>query len=170
MKSKVYRKAQKIELFIMDVDGVLTDGKIYLGNNGEELKAFHAQDGQGIKLGQKEGIRFAIITGRKSKIVDNRAQELDIKDVFQGIDNKYRVYKNLLKKYNLSSEKIAYIGDDISDIPILKEVGLSLTVADGVESVKRLVDYVADNKGGRGAVREVMNIILEAKEVFPVYE
>ncbi len=157
-------KAKKIKMIISDVDGVLTDGKIIIGNNGEELKAFNSQDGMGINLAQKLGIRFAVITGRISRIVEIRAEELNIKDVYQDVDNKVEVFKLLMDKYSICNEEIAYIGDDLNDLPILNRAGLAATVADGVKKVKDAADYIATRKGGEGAVREIIDFIIACKE------
>ncbi|MFW5995636.1 MAG: KdsC family phosphatase [Halanaerobiaceae bacterium] len=163
MDIELLTKARKIKLFSMDVDGVLTDGRIIIGNQGQEFKAFHSQDGQGIKLLQEAGIRTAVITGRSSRLVEIRAGELDIEEVFQGIDNKLAVLRTLLKKHNLGFEEVACIGDDINDLPLLKKAGLAFTVADGVQEVKEEADFITSNRGGRGAVREVCDLLLDAR-------
>lgn len=164
MNPRLENKAAKIELFITDVDGVLTDGRIVLGNAGEELKFFHVHDGLGIKLAQEAGIKTAIITGRESKLVARRANELEMSEVHQNIKDKLAVFANLLEKYGLEEENVAYIGDDLNDLPVLKRVGLSFSVANGIKEVRDEVDYVADKAGGAGAVREVIEIILTAQE------
>jgi len=166
MNKKIIKKALQIKLFITDVDGVLTDGSLILGNNGEEFKSFNSQDGMGIKLLQQANIKTAIITGRKSKIVENRADELAINEVYQGIDDKIKIYNDLLAKYSLESNEVSYIGDDINDLPVLNKVGLSLSVKNGIKKVKKNVDYVTDNKGGEGAVREAADLILNIKNNF----
>lgn len=163
ISSDLVRKAQNIKMLVMDVDGTLTDGKIYLGNKGEELKSFHVRDGMGIKLLARYKIKIAIITGRESEIVVNRAKELDIKDVYQGIDNKKKVYQELKNKYNLFDQDIAYVGDDINDLELLKIVGLSLTVNDAVEEVKDNCDFISSKNGGEGAVREIIDLIIKFK-------
>ena len=164
MNPKLDAQAKKIKLFITDVDGVLTDGRIVLGNDGEELKFFHVHDGLGIKLAQKAGIKTAIITGRESKLVARRAGELEISEVHQNIKDKLAVFDDLLAKYGISEENVAYIGDDLNDLPILKRVGLPLTVANGVQKVKDTADYVTEKAGGQGAVREVIELILAAQD------
>lgn len=164
MDPKFDNKAEKIKLFITDVDGVLTDGRIVLGNDGEELKFFHVHDGLGIKLAQEAGIKTAIITGRESKLVSRRAGELEISEVHQNIKDKLAVFDSLLEKYEISAENAAYIGDDLNDLPILERVGLSLSVANGVEEVREKVDYVTEKAGGEGAVREVIELILASQE------
>lgn len=164
MNPKLDAQAEKIELFITDVDGVLTDGRIVLGNDGEEFKFFHVHDGLGIKLAQQEGIKTAIITGRESKLVARRAGELEISEVHQNIKDKLAVFDDLLEKYEISAENVAYIGDDLNDLAILKRVGLALSVANGVQRVKDEVDYVTEKQGGAGAVREAIELILNARE------
>ena len=163
MNNTLKNRAQKIKVFITDVDGILTDGSIFLGNNGEEFKAFNSQDGMGIKLAQREGIETAIITGRESRIVERRANELDISEVYQGIDDKVNVLKELMEKYEVDYNQIAYIGDDLNDLPVLKKVGLSFTAANGVDQVKKIADYITEKSGGRGAVREAIDLILRYK-------
>ncbi len=162
MNQEILAKAKKIKLLITDVDGVLTDGKIYLGANQQEFKAFNVKDGKGIKLLQEAGLDVAIITGRQSQAVTRRAQELAIKEAHQGIADKIKVFKQLLERYNLDKSEVAYIGDDINDLEILKQVGLSVSVRDGVEAVKKEVDYVTRFVGGQGAVRELAELILNA--------
>ncbi|MGM0411487.1 MAG: KdsC family phosphatase [Bacillota bacterium] len=162
MNEEIKKKAQKIKLFITDVDGVMTDGSLILGNNGEEFKSFNSQDGMGLKLLQRSGVKTAIITGRSSQIVENRADELDIKEVHQGIKNKLNIFKYLLDKFGLHPSEVSYIGDDINDLAVLKRVGLSFAVQNGVEKVKNEVDYVSKKRGGNGALREVIEIILDA--------
>ena len=149
----------KIKLFAMDVDGVLTDGGMYYSKEGEVLKKFNTRDGMGIELLRKNGIIPAIITKEKSEIVLKRAEKLKIEEVYIGVEDKLEVVKRLIKKYNLSFEEIAYIGDDINDIPLLKKVGLSCCPFDAVDEIKKIVNYVCKTKGGEGAVREVVDII-----------
>ncbi len=155
--------ARKIKLLILDVDGVLTDGGIILDGRGNEFKSFHVRDGHGIKMLLKQGIVVALITGRQSKVVERRARELGITDVFQKCFKKSIAYGRLAEKYSLTDEEIAYAGDDIVDIPVLKKCGLPIAVADADESVKPFVKLITEKKGGRGAVREVCDFILKAK-------
>ncbi|MBM7556968.1 KdsC family phosphatase [Halanaerobacter jeridensis] len=164
MNPKLDSQAKEIKLFITDVDGVLTDGRIVLGNDGEEFKFFHVHDGMGIKLAQEAGIKTAIITGRESKLVERRAGELEISEVHQNIKDKLAVFDDLLAKYEISQENVAYIGDDLNDLEILERVGLSFSVANGMQAVKEAVDYVTDKAGGEGAVREAIELILNAQE------
>ncbi len=156
-------KAKKIKLLLLDVDGVMTDGSIILDSRGNETKAFHVRDGHGIKLVQKAGIVVGIITGRSSEVVNIRARELGITEVHQGAHDKMVVYDSVISKYGLRDEEVAYIGDDAVDLSILKRVGLAAVVADADPSVKPHVDLVTRTQGGRGAVREVINLILEKR-------
>ncbi len=156
-------RAKKIKLLIMDVDGVLTDGRIVLDENGNELKFFNVRDGHGIVLLHRIGIETAIITGRQSKIVERRAKELSIPYVYQKVFDKLKVYEELKNRLSLKDEEIAYIGDDVVDIPIMRRVGFSVSVADAHEEVKRVAHYITSKPGGKGAVREVAELIIKAK-------
>lgn len=159
--NKVGEKAKKIKLFAMDCDGVLTDGGMYYTNDGDEMKKFNTKDGVGISLLLKEGIHVAIITGEDTKIVSNRGEKLGIKEIHLGIKDKCKIMEQLILKYNISYENVAYIGDDINDLELLNKAELSFTVADAIQSIKDAVDYVSAAKGGEGAVREVAEIILK---------
>ncbi|MTT31526.1 HAD-IIIA family hydrolase [Terrilactibacillus sp. BCM23-1] len=152
--------SSKIKLIVLDVDGVLTDGKLIIGTNHTELKAFHSQDGMGITLARHAGIQFAIITGRKSDAVRRRAKELSIDYLYEGISDKIQVFENLLNELNISHEEVCFIGDDINDLLILKQVGLACAPKDAVDMVKRNVHYITKRSGGEGAVREVIDRIL----------
>jgi 3-deoxy-D-manno-octulosonate 8-phosphate phosphatase (KDO 8-P phosphatase) len=156
-------KAKKIKLLLLDVDGVLTDGRIILDNQGNELKAFHVRDGHGIKLAQRAGVVIGIITGRKAEVVNVRARELGIEEVHQGAFEKIGIYEALLEKYGFGDDEAAFIGDDIVDVGILKRVGLAVTVADCDPAVKPFADMITQAKGGRGAVREVVNLLLASQ-------
>jgi len=155
-------KLAKIKLLLLDVDGVLTDGRIIYDGQGNELKAFDVKDGHGLKMVQRAGIRVGIITGRSSEVVRRRAAELGIEILYQGALRKLEPYQEILEQYRLSDEQVAYVGDDIVDLPILRRVGFSVTVADAVSDVLPLVDYVTVRPGGRGAVREVCDMLLRA--------
>ena len=145
----------KIKLFIMDVDGTLTDGKIYMGENGEVMKAFNVKDGYAIAHMLPEmGIIPVIITGRKSKIVENRAKELNITEFYQGVGDKLAQLKKVAEKYKASPEEIAYIGDDLNDLECIEYCGVTACPVDAVEEVKRKVTYVCKNNSGEGSVRE----------------
>ncbi len=156
-------KASKIEFLLLDVDGILTDGRISIDSNGNELKTFHIHDGHGLVLLKKSGIGIGIISGRSSKSVEFRAKELNITEVFQGITDKVSVYRQLAVKYNLSKEQVAFMGDDLIDLPLLRIVGFSATASDAVAEVRDEVDLISDKMGGGGAVREVTDFILKAK-------
>ncbi len=162
-KTSAKKIAKNIKLLILDVDGVLTDGSIILDNDGNEYKAFHVRDGHGIKMLHRAGIGVAIITGRHSKVVERRAHELGITEVFQKCLDKKVAYAHLLEQYSLKAEEVAYIGDDIIDAPIMAVVGLPVAVADATEEAKSFAFMVTKNRGGRGAVREVTDFILKAK-------
>jgi 3-deoxy-D-manno-octulosonate 8-phosphate phosphatase (KDO 8-P phosphatase) len=163
-KTTIQAKAKKIKLLLLDVDGVLTDGRIILDNQGDEFKAFHVRDGHGIKMVQKAGIVVGIITGRKSEVVNIRARELGITEVYQGAHEKIAVYDSILKKYGFHDDDVAYMGDDVVDVGIFKRTGLAVTVADADPSVKPYVDMVTKTAGGRGAVREFINLILKHQD------
>ncbi len=162
MDERVTSAAGRIKLLIVDVDGVLTDGRIILDNEGNELKFFHVRDGHGIKLLQRAGITVAIVTGRESKVVNRRAEELGIKHVHQRSKNKLEAYESILKETGTTDEEAAYVGDDIVDIPVMRRVGLSAAVADAEDYVKDAAMFVTKRPGGRGAVREVADLILRA--------
>jgi 3-deoxy-D-manno-octulosonate 8-phosphate phosphatase (KDO 8-P phosphatase) len=161
-KKQIKDKAKNIKLLILDVDGVMTDGSIILDNNGNELKRFHVRDGHGIKMLQKVGINVGIITGRKSKVVEVRAKELGIKEVYQKIWNKSVVYEKLLKKYKCKDENVAFMGDDIVDQELLKRAGLSAVPIDADDGARKWADMVTKKGGGRGAVREFTDLILRS--------
>ncbi len=165
-KKKLFKIAKDVKILILDVDGVLTDGSIILDNYGNEIKCFYVRDGHGIKMLLKQGIPVAFITGRYSEVVKKRAKELGIKDVFQKCYDKTKAYEKLIKKYSVSDQEIAYIGDDIVDIPILRKCGLPITVADADDYVKSVAMIITKNKGGRGAVREICDLILKAKNLW----
>ncbi len=148
---------------MLDVDGVMTNGLLFFDENGREIKAFSIYDGHGIVLLRAAGIGVGILSGRTSPVVTWRAKELRIEDVYQGIHEKLTSYEIILKKRELEDEEIAYIGDDLIDLPVLRKVGLSVAVANAAEAVKKEVDWVTERRGGDGAVREVIDFILSAK-------
>jgi len=151
-----------IELIILDVDGTLTDGKIIYSSNGDELKNFDVKDGLAIATWIKKlNKKVAIITGRKSKLVEKRAKELGIIHIYQGVDNKDEIILNILKEENITWENTAAIGDDLNDYKMLKKVELSFAVGDAVDDIKSLVNIVCKKNGGDGAVREMIEYILE---------
>lgn len=150
-----------IELIVLDVDGTLTDGKIIYTSNGDEIKNFDVKDGLAIASWTKKlNKKVAIITGRKSKLVENRAKELGVTHLFQGVDNKDEILQNILNEENLTWDQTAGIGDDLNDFKMLKKVGISFAVADAVDEIKALSDVVCTKNGGYGAVREMVEYIL----------
>ncbi len=157
------QKAQQLQLLALDVDGVLSDGSVIYGNDGEELKAFNIKDGLGIKLLQRGGVDIAIITGRSSGIVERRAAELGIADVIQGREDKLTALEALCRDKGLGLEQCAYMGDDLPDLAAITAAGLGLTVSDGDARVREAADWVATAPGGRGAVREACEAILSAR-------
>lgn len=160
---KLIEIAQAIKLLILDVDGVLTDGSIILDNEGNELKAFYVRDGHGIKMLSRIGVHVAIITGRYSKVVERRAHELGITEIYQRCIMKSVAYEHLIEKLNLSDGEIAYIGDDVVDISIMKRVALPVAVADAEDETKAAALVITKNQGGRGAVREICDLIIKSK-------
>jgi len=154
-----------IKLIAMDVDGVLTNGEVIMSSNGEEIKAFSIHDGIGIKMAHLAGLTTAIITGRSSPVVARRAKELGIQEVYQDVINKEEVLEILLEKYKLKDYQAAYIGDDINDLGIMKRVGLKIATLNAVKEVKDIADFITEFEGGRGAVRDAINAILEKKGI-----
>ncbi len=161
----ILRKAEQVELVIFDVDGVLTDGRLYVTENGEEIKAFHSRDGHGMKMLKNSGVQLAIITGRTSKIVSHRMQELGIELVYQGRQDKYPAFEEILKTRGLNPEQVAYVGDDVVDLPVMRRVGLAIATQDAHPFVKQHAHWQTPNMGGRGAARDVCELIMEAKGV-----
>ncbi|MGC9459914.1 3-deoxy-manno-octulosonate-8-phosphatase KdsC [Vibrio genomosp. F10] len=162
--AEIIALAKEIKLLICDVDGVFSDGRIYMGNNGEELKTFHTRDGYGVKSLMNAGIEVAIITGRQSQIVENRMKALGISLIYQGQDNKVKAYQDICNKLNIAPQQTGYIGDDLIDWPVMEKVGLKVCVADGHPLLARRANYVTSIKGGHGAVREVCDLILQARD------
>lgn len=156
-------KAKKIKLVVLDVDGTLTEGTIFLDNEGIETKAFNVRDGFAIVNAIKEGIEFGIITGRKSALVEKRAEELGIKYVFQGIGNKAIKLQELLEDLKLTMEEVAYMGDDINDLSVIKLVGLSGAPKDACSEVLSKAQMITEASGGKGAVREFLEFILKSQ-------
>jgi 3-deoxy-D-manno-octulosonate 8-phosphate phosphatase (KDO 8-P phosphatase) len=160
---KIYDKAKRIRLAVFDVDGVMTDGTLYLTDSGEEIKGFNSRDGHGMKMLQDSGVEIAFLTGRTSRCVELRAQDLGIKLVFQGATDKGRVLTDLLAARKIEASATAFMGDDVVDLPALLRCGLALTVPDAPPLVKQHADYVTQASGGRGAVREVCELIMHAQ-------
>jgi 3-deoxy-D-manno-octulosonate 8-phosphate phosphatase (KDO 8-P phosphatase) len=157
--------AKRIELVIFDVDGVLTDGTLFLGDDGQEYKAFNSKDGHGIRMLHESGVKSAILTGRKSNVVEHRAKDLNIDIVMQGHRDKRPAFQELLKLTELSAEFIAYVGDDVVDLPVMTQVGLAIAVNDAHPMVKRHAHWTTGARGGRGAAREVCEFLMEARGV-----
>ena len=166
-RSQVAARARKVQLLALDVDGVLTDRRIILGSDGIHVKSFDVRDGFGLVLARDAGLKIAIITAEESNIVTLRAKQLKIHWVAQAARDKAKAFQQLLTHFRLRPERIAYIGDDLLDLPVLKRVGFSATVADAAAEVKSRVHYVAALPGGRGAVREVVELILRAQGHWP---
>lgn len=158
-------KFKQIKLLICDIDGVFSDGRIYLGNQGEELKAFHTRDGFGIKAIINAGIQVAVITGRKSHIVEKRMTSLGVQHIYQGQEDKTQAFALLCKQLALQPEEVAYIGDDVPDLTVMQKVGLAISVADAHPLILSLAHYTTKTRGGFGAVREACDILLETRGV-----
>lgn len=156
-------KLRHIELLILDVDGVMTDGRIIWDTNGVETKFFNVKDGHGIKLIQRAGIQVGIITGRISPVVDLRAKELGIEFVYQGALRKLDSYEDILQKTGFADHQVAYMGDDVIDVPVMRRVAFSAAPADAVPDVKAIVDFVSGYGGGMGAVRELCDLLLKGR-------
>jgi 3-deoxy-D-manno-octulosonate 8-phosphate phosphatase (KDO 8-P phosphatase) len=156
--------ARRLRLLILDVDGVLTDGCLHYGPEGEMLKVFHVRDGHGLKQLARAGVQLAIITGRNSAMVDQRAREIGIEQVIQGREDKGAAAADLAAELGLEAETVGYVGDDEPDVPAMEWAGLAFTVADAHESARAVADYVATRGGGRGAVREICDFVRAAIE------
>lgn len=160
---KLDQKLQQIELILSDVDGVFTDGGITFDNQGIEAKQFHVRDGLGIRLWQRAGHRFGVITGRSSHVVKVRAAELGVDYVRQGLSEKLPAAKQIMEETRLNPQQVCYIGDDLPDLPMIQFFGLGVAVADGCEDVRKRADMVTKLGGGRGAVRELIEMILKSQ-------
>lgn len=158
--NNIEEQISKIKLIAFDVDGVLTNGEIIYSESGEEIKIFNAKDGHGMVMLSRKGYITAIITARKTPIIDKRALDLDITHVYQGAKNKLDALHELMKKYNIDYSEIAYVGDDTPDLCILEKAGLAFCPADAVEEVKQVCHFISSKEGGRGAVREITDFIL----------
>ncbi len=162
-ESKIKSKARDIQLLVCDVDGVLTKGEVFLDNNNLEMKSFNIKDGLGLKLLQQAKVEVAIITGRKSAVVDRRMAELGITHVYQGQSNKIAAFEALLQKLDISTDQVAYVGDDLPDLPLMQRSVLGIAVADAHWFVREKANWVTFNDGGYGAVRDITDLILDAK-------
>jgi len=159
----VLQRARVIRLLILDVDGVLTDGQLYFGPTGEALKVFHVRDGHGIKMAQKGGLEIAMVSGRRSDAAYHRARELGVNRFYEGVRDKLAVLEELLAALRLSPAQVAAVGDELVDIPLMARVGLGVAVADAVSEVKAAAHWITPSPGGRGAVREVCDLLLKAQ-------
>lgn len=163
MQSDVIAKVKNIKLLVLDIDGVLTDGRIVYGIYGEELKFFDVHDGLGIVMLRWAGIPSAIITAKKSAVVKRRCKDLSITKVYQGYPNKSVPFEKTLRTFRVSNTEACFVGDDIIDIPAMKRAGLAVSVPNAVEEVKQHAHYVTQRRGGRGAVREICDLILKSQ-------
>ena len=161
----ILERAAQIKLVIFDVDGVLTDGSLFLGDDGLEYKAFNSRDGHGMKMLQQSGVTIAIITGRTSKVVEYRMQSLGIQHVYQGQLDKRHAFAELLEKLSLTTDQIAYVGDDVVDLPVMSKVGLAIGVQDAHPMVRKHAHWLTPSNGGRGAGRDVCEMLMEAHGV-----
>lgn len=163
------KKAETIRLLILDVDGVLSDNKLIYGDDGMEYKAFFTRDGHGMVMLQKSGIEIGIITGRNSPLTSKRMQDLKVKHLYQGVPDKLPTFLKLVESLGLRFSEIAYVGDDILDLPILTRVGLAVCPADADAEVKPRVDYISQFNGGQGCVREICELILKAQGLWQAH-
>jgi len=160
---EILERAKKIKLVVFDVDGVLTDGSLFYGDNGEEYKAFHSKDGLGMKLLMNTGVQVGIITARQSQLVKHRMDSLGIKHLYQGRLDKLNAFEDLIQKLNLSYEQTAFVGDDVVDLPVMKKVGFSVTVKDAHPLVIEQAHWQTPLNGGRGAARNVCELIMQSQ-------
>lgn len=163
MSPDLRARARDIQLLILDVDGVLTDGRLYYGDDGDELKAFHIHDGLGIKMLRATGIEVSIVTGRVSRAVELRAKNLGVAHVFQGVSDKLAVFEQLLKQFVLPAKATAAMGDDLPDLPMLRRCGLAACVPEAPALVRRHSQFIANRPGGAGAVRELCELVMAAQ-------
>lgn len=164
MNTILRKKAKKIKIILTDVDCVLTDGGMYYTENGDIMKKFHTRDGMGVTLLRKEKISTIVITKEKTKFVKLWAKKMQIEKLYDGIQKKEDLVNEICDHYNVKQEELAYIGDDVNDIALLKKVGLSATPANGISEVKKICDYICALKGGEGAFRELADLILQTKD------
>lgn len=163
MNSELLERAKRVKLLLMDCDGVLTEGFIILLPDGQEVKAFHSQDGHGLKMAQRAGIRTGVITGRRSGALEQRAREVGIEFLCQAAKDKCAHLDDLLAQTGLTDDQVAFIGDDLPDVPVMKRAAFAVAVVNGMPEVKAAAHYVTEKHGGRGAVREVIELILKAQ-------
>jgi len=163
LSQKLIEKARSIKLVIFDVDGVLTDGSLFYGDDGLEYKAFNSQDGHGMKMLQSSGVDIGIITGRTSDVVKYRMENLGIEHVYQGQLDKLPAFIKLTQKLKVDAEEVAYVGDDVVDLPIMIRVGLAITVQEGHDLAKKHAHWICQKPAGRGAAREICEMIMQAQ-------
>jgi 3-deoxy-D-manno-octulosonate 8-phosphate phosphatase (KDO 8-P phosphatase) len=163
MSSEVEQRAARIKLLLMDCDGVLTDGRIWLFENGEEQKGFHTRDGLGIELLHRAGLRSGIISGRTSRAVETRARTLGMSFVIQGHENKVHAFADVLTQAGVTNDDVCFVGDDLNDIPLMLQSGLGVAVGDAASETRERAHYVTKAPGGFGAVREVIELILKSQ-------
>ncbi|MGD2125177.1 MAG: HAD hydrolase family protein [Desulfobacteraceae bacterium] len=166
-KKIIEEKAAEIRLLILDVDGVMTDGRVLLNEMGEEIKSFNIKDGYGLKMLIETGVEVVIISGRTSKAVDRRAKDLGIQEIYQGVADKERVCAQIIERKKLKKANICCMGDDLPDLPLFHQSGISVAVADAAPELRHAATFVTKNGGGRGAVRELCELILKAKKKWP---
>lgn len=167
-RKKIEERANRIKLLVLDVDGVLTDGRIIMDDDGRETKNFDVKDGHGLRKIMAEGVEVALITGRKSRVVDLRAEELGITEIHQAVADKDALLKSIKVRKGLSADDICAVGDDIPDLAMFSHAGIVVAVADAVPEVLASADYVTEKCGGRGAVREICDLILQARHGRPI--
>ncbi|HHJ34675.1 MAG TPA: 3-deoxy-manno-octulosonate-8-phosphatase KdsC [Gammaproteobacteria bacterium] len=159
----ILEKAKNIELVIFDIDGVMTDGSLFFDNHGGEYKAFNSLDGHGLRMLQECGVKVAVITGRKSELVKHRMHDLGVTLLYQGYRDKTPAFADLLEEVRLDKDQVTYVGDDVVDLPIMTQLGFAIAVQNAHPFVKQYAHWVTDRSGGKGAVRDVCEFILEAK-------
>ncbi|MDQ5847122.1 MAG: HAD hydrolase family protein [Acidobacteriota bacterium] len=161
--SSIERRASRIKLLLMDCDGVLTDGRLWLTDDGDEQKTFNTKDGLGLALLHRAGLRSGVISGRSSKALERRARELGVEFVRQGDPNKTAAFEEVLRLAEVDEDEVAFVGDDLTDIPLMQRAELAVAVADATQEVRSVAHYVTQAEGGRGAIREVIEIILKSQ-------
>ncbi|HUL42122.1 MAG TPA: HAD-IIIA family hydrolase [Burkholderiales bacterium] len=161
-----FEKAKRIRLAIFDVDGVLTDGKLFISDRGDEYKSFNTLDGHGMRMLKQSGVELVLLSGRTSRSVEMRAQNLGIGLLYQGVEDKLEIYSSLLKKLRLHADATAYVGDDVMDLPVMRRCGLAICVPAAPALVKQQAHYITQQPGGCGAVREICELIMQAQGTF----
>lgn len=163
LSEDVLKRAKRVKLLLMDCDGVLTDGRLYFSKDGEALKVFHVRDGQGLAIWHSAGFLSGVITGRKSKMLEKRVSELGIRYLKQSSKDKLKDFEEIILDAEVSSDEVAYLGDDVSDISLLNSVGFPVAVNESIEKVRSCARYITLKKGGDGAVREVVDLLIKSK-------